>query len=46
VGKDKEDAAREIQKWNPSFSFPTLVINNQYSIVGFDKDKIKKALEE
>jgi glutaredoxin len=46
VGKEKEDTEREIQKWNPSFSFPTLVINNQYCIVGFDKDKIKKALEE
>jgi glutaredoxin len=46
VGKEEEDTIREIQKWNPSCSFPTLVINNQYCIVGFNKDKIKKALEE
>ena len=46
VGKEEEDTIREIHKWNPSCSFPTLVINNQYCIVGFNKDKIKKALEE
>jgi glutaredoxin len=46
AGKEEEDTIREIKKWNPSCSFPTLVINNQHCIVGFNRDKIKKALEE
>jgi glutaredoxin len=46
VGKEEEDTIREIKKWNPSCSFPTLVINNQDCIVGFNRDKIKKALEK
>ncbi len=45
VGKEKDDARKEVEKWNPSCSFPTLVVNDQFCIVGFNKDKIKEALE-
>jgi len=45
MGKEKEDIRKEVKKWNPTCSFPTLVINNQHCIVGFDKDKIREALE-
>jgi len=45
VGKEKEDIMKEVKKWNPRCSFPIIVINNQYCIVGFNKDEIKEALE-
>ena len=45
VGKEKYDVGKEVEKWNPSCSFPTLVVNDQFCIVGFNKDKIKEALE-
>jgi arsenate reductase-like glutaredoxin family protein len=32
--------------WNPSASFPTLVIDNQRSIVGFKEDEIREALKK
>ena len=38
---DKEEAVKEIRKWNPECSFPTLVIDNKRCIVGFDGEKIK-----
>ncbi len=45
----EEEKAKEImakvKKWNPSGSFPTLVVNNESSINGFDEDKIRKAVE-
>ncbi len=44
AGKEKDDVRKEIEKWNPRCSFPTLVINNQRCIVGFDKDEISEAL--
>ena len=44
AGKEQEDVRKEIQKWNPRCSFPTLVINNQQCIVGFDKNGIREAL--
>jgi glutaredoxin len=44
-GDEKERALREIRRWNPDSNFPTLVINDQKCIVGFDEDKIKETLK-
>ena len=43
-GADRDAAMGEVKRWNPSGSFPTLVINDQ-SIVGFQEDKIREALK-
>ncbi len=40
----KDHAMDEIRKWNPSCSFPTLVINDSQCIVGYDADRIKELL--
>jgi glutaredoxin len=42
-GDAREQAREELAKFNPKRSFPTLVIDGEV-IVGFDQDKIKKAL--
>jgi glutaredoxin-like protein NrdH len=39
---EKKEAMVVIQKWNPSTSFPTMVIDNKKCIVGFQEDKIKE----
>ncbi len=39
---DKVDA--EVRKWNPSGSFPIIVIDNKTCITGYDAAKIKKVL--
>jgi glutaredoxin len=44
--KEKDDIMEEVKKWNPRCSFPTLVINNRDSIVGFKEEKIRKKLEK
>jgi len=41
-GEDKVAIKDEIKKWNPSCSYPTLVVNNEKCIVGFDAEAIKK----
>ena len=43
-GTDQDLAMGEVKRWNPSGSFPTLVINDR-SIVGFQEDKIREALK-
>lgn len=43
-GDEKETTEKEIMKWNPRCSFPTLVINDKECIVGFKEEKIKEAL--
>lgn len=42
--KDKEKVHKQIEKWNPDVSFPTVVINDSECIMGFDEDKIKTRL--
>ena len=44
-GKDQDDAMTLVEKFNPSGSFPTLVINNKKTIVGFREQEIREALE-
>ena len=41
---DREIAMKQIRKWNPRSSFPTVVINNKICIIGFKEDEIKEAL--
>ena len=43
-GEEKEETTKEIEKWNPRCSFPTMVINDKTCIVGFKEDEIKGAL--
>jgi glutaredoxin-like protein NrdH len=43
-GDVKEQAIKEIEKWNPRCSFPTVVINEKDCIVGFKEDEIRKAV--
>lgn len=43
-GEEKDRAMDEVKKWNPRCSFPSLVVNNEQCIVGFDEEKIRKVL--
>lgn len=42
--KTRDEVEEEIIKWNPRCSFPTIVLNNQRCIVGFQEADIKEAL--
>jgi glutaredoxin len=35
----------EVKRWNPSGSFPVLVLDDRKSIVGFREKEIREALE-
>ncbi|MDN7024914.1 glutaredoxin family protein [Methanoculleus sp. FWC-SCC1] len=39
-----DQALEEVERWNPRGSFPTLVINDEHVIVGFQEDAIREAL--
>jgi glutaredoxin len=43
-GKEKEKIMKQLEKWNPRRSFPTVVINDEKCIVGYKEDEIKEAL--
>jgi len=42
-GNEKESAVREVKRFNPSVSFPTVIINDERAILGFDEQAIRKA---
>ena len=44
-GEEKAQSMKVVEKWNPSCSFPTLVIDDKKCIVGFKEDEIRKALK-
>jgi len=43
-GEEKAGIMKEVEKWNPQCSFPTLVLNDRECIVGFKDEQIKRAL--
>lgn len=43
-GKERETVEAEIKKWNSRISYPTIIIDDDTCIIGFDEDKIKKEL--
>jgi len=43
-GDERDRLREEVRKWNPSVSFPTMVINNERCIVGFKDEEIRQAL--
>jgi len=43
--KEKARIMDTVEKWNPSCSFPTMVINDNKCFVGFQEAEIRKALK-
>jgi glutaredoxin-like protein NrdH len=40
-GADKDAAKAEIKRWNPSGSYPTIVIDDREAISGYDETEIR-----
>ena len=45
-GDEEESAVKEIEKYNPDGAMPTLVINDDKCIIGFQEDEIRETLGE
>lgn len=44
TGETKAQTLEEMKRWNPRCSFPSLVIGDAHCIIGFDPEKIRKAI--
>jgi glutaredoxin len=42
TGENDREIIEEIKRYNPACSFPTLILNDNDSIVGFDEEKIRE----
>jgi glutaredoxin-like protein NrdH len=43
-GEEKDQAMEIVRKWNPRRSFPTVVIDDAKSVVGFKPELLKEEL--
>jgi glutaredoxin len=43
-GETKKEANKEVSRWNPDQSYPTIIINKK-CIIGFQEDEIRRLLE-
>ncbi|MGO9307455.1 MAG: glutaredoxin family protein [Spirochaetia bacterium] len=43
--EEKDAVKKEIKKWNPDGSYPTLVINNKECVSGFDEAEIREKIK-
>ena len=41
---EKDEVMRELERWNPMRSFPTLVFNDDKVIVGYKPEEIEEAI--
>lgn len=41
-GEERQEVIQEVEKWNPQLSFPTMVINDDETIVGFNEDRVRE----
>ena len=43
-GDERNQVVDQVRRWNPAGSFPTLVIDEDETVVGYRPDEIKEAL--
>ncbi|MCK8518565.1 glutaredoxin family protein [Methanoculleus sp. 7T] len=43
-GEERDLVVREVERWNPRLSFPTVVINDAKVVVGYRESEIREAL--
>lgn len=44
--QERDEALRVIKKFNPDSGFPTIIINDEDCIIGFNEPKIRSTVEE
>jgi glutaredoxin len=42
---EKSKIQQEVKRWNPMCSYPTIVLWDEKTVIGFDDDKLRKELE-
>jgi glutaredoxin-like protein NrdH len=46
AGDERQAVMGIVKKWNPSSSFPVMVIDNSKCIIGYKEDEIKDSLKK
>ena len=43
-GQERDDVKEQVRKWNPAISFPTIIVNDSSSVIGFRQEELKGVL--
>ncbi|MCX7974971.1 MAG: glutaredoxin family protein [Candidatus Aminicenantes bacterium] len=43
-GDDKKQLIKEVKRWNPALSFPTLIIDDKIVVIGYNPEEIRSRL--
>jgi len=43
-GQERAEVVEEVRRWNPSVSFPTIVVDDAKCVVGYKQDQLKEVL--
>ena len=43
-GEERKRTLAEVKRWNPGQSFPTVVVDDEEVVVGYDEGKLRGAL--
>jgi glutaredoxin-like protein NrdH len=46
TGEERENALAELRKWNPATTFPTVIVDRENVVIGYQPDRVKGALKE
>lgn len=45
VGDARRDVMSEVERWNPSRSFPTVVVDDNRCIIGYQENELRNLLK-
>ncbi len=43
-GQEQDEAKAQVRRWNPSLSFPTIVVDNAKCVVGYRPEELEEVL--
>jgi glutaredoxin len=45
-GEERNEVIDQVKNWNSQLSFPTVVIDDEETVIGFDEERIRSLLNE
>jgi glutaredoxin-like protein NrdH len=43
-GQDRDEVKAQVRQWNPSISFPTVIVDDAQCVVGYKTERLKEVL--
>lgn len=44
TGAERQQVMNEVSRWNPRLTFPTVVVDSKVTIIGYNEERLREAL--